>query len=231
MYKDECMMTPNLCGAAATCVNTPGSYRCTCNRGFTYDPKTKKCTDTDECKSGGVYCQYGCINLIGGYRCGCQPGFTQDYYFNQCVDQNECQTFGRCGSANCVNTLGSYYCGCNQGYVLSQSRSSCRDVNECVTGQSPCSYGCVNNRGGFSCSCPTNYYPIGGGHCLSPFGEACYECALARGEVPTGGVPLVDQTTARPAGQVGSSSRNYLLTRPVEAKEDSRSNKVNTSVT
>ena len=41
--KDECMMTPNLCGQGK-CVNTPGSYRCTCNEGFTYDPKTMKCT-------------------------------------------------------------------------------------------------------------------------------------------------------------------------------------------
>ena len=49
-------------------------------------------SDTDECKSGGVYCQYGCVNLIGGYRCGCQPGFTQDYYFNQCVGKTETLT-------------------------------------------------------------------------------------------------------------------------------------------
>ena len=30
-------------------------------------------------------------------------------------------------------------------------------------------------------------------HCLSPFGEACYECALAKGENHNKGVPLVDR--------------------------------------
>ncbi|XP_048583421.1 fibrillin-1 isoform X2 [Nematostella vectensis] len=192
--KDECMMTPNLCGEAK-CVNTPGSYVCKCNSGFEYNPQTKTCGDKDECKGQSQLCQFGCVNLIGSYRCGCQPGFTLSYYWNQCQDVNECQT-NPCGGAQCQNTLGSYYCGCAQGYILAPNRQSCQDINECSMGINPCSYGCNNNNGGFSCACPSGFYPIGDGHCLSSFGEACYECALAK--IPTGGVPLVDSNNTTP---------------------------------
>lgn len=40
--KDECMTDKNICGFGM-CENLPGSYRCTCNQGYKYDEKTKKC--------------------------------------------------------------------------------------------------------------------------------------------------------------------------------------------
>lgn len=43
--KDECMTDNNICGFGR-CENLPGSYRCVCNRGYTYDDKTKKCVGT-----------------------------------------------------------------------------------------------------------------------------------------------------------------------------------------
>ena len=32
---DECAMGIHTCSSSATCVNTPGSFTCTCNSGYT----------------------------------------------------------------------------------------------------------------------------------------------------------------------------------------------------
>lgn len=186
--KDECTTIQDICGFG-TCKNLPGSYSCVCNQGYRYDASTKRCVGNTQCSSS--LCQFGCQTLGGGYRCRCPPGFAQDFYYNQCVDINECSNSFLCGQAVCRNTLGGYYCTCHQGYVLKPDGRSCRDMNECTMGVSPCSFGCDNKQGGFSCRCPRNYHPIGGGHCLSPYGEACYECALSKGGDK--GVPLVNK--------------------------------------
>ena len=38
---NECQIVPALCDTG--CTNTPGSYTCTCNPGYTFDTTTKKC--------------------------------------------------------------------------------------------------------------------------------------------------------------------------------------------
>ncbi|XP_008486532.1 latent-transforming growth factor beta-binding protein 4-like, partial [Diaphorina citri] len=39
---DECNLMPNMCNHG-TCMNTPGSFHCQCNRGFLYDSDTHQC--------------------------------------------------------------------------------------------------------------------------------------------------------------------------------------------
>ena len=41
--EDEC--SKRLCGQAA-CVNTPGSYHCSCRRGYRFQPLSRSCTGT-----------------------------------------------------------------------------------------------------------------------------------------------------------------------------------------
>ncbi|XP_076073923.1 uncharacterized protein LOC143045353 isoform X3 [Mytilus galloprovincialis] len=67
---NECE-TGNVCGGH-TCQNTPGSYRCVCNRGYQNPPNSYTvCKDTDECSS--FPCTGICENLNGKYRCNCNP--------------------------------------------------------------------------------------------------------------------------------------------------------------
>ncbi|VDI56620.1 Hypothetical predicted protein [Mytilus galloprovincialis] len=67
---NECE-TGNVCGGH-TCQNTPGSYRCVCNRGYQNPPNSyTMCKDTDECSS--FPCTGICENLNGKYRCNCNP--------------------------------------------------------------------------------------------------------------------------------------------------------------
>jgi hypothetical protein len=57
-------------GCQHQCLNTYGSYSCTCNPGFNLQSDGKTCVDINECsRSSG--CTQGCMNLEGSYTCLC----------------------------------------------------------------------------------------------------------------------------------------------------------------
>ncbi|MBZ3885428.1 Transmembrane protein 87B [Sciurus carolinensis] len=60
---------PRLCMHA--CVNTPGSYRCSCPSGYRTLADGKTCEDVDECAGSQHVCPQGttCINTGGGFQC------------------------------------------------------------------------------------------------------------------------------------------------------------------
>ncbi|KAM4867105.1 fibulin-7 [Thomomys bottae] len=70
---DECELfgqegRPRLCMHA--CVNTPGSYRCVCPRGYRIMADGKSCEDVDECVSPQLCPEATtCININGGFQC------------------------------------------------------------------------------------------------------------------------------------------------------------------
>lgn len=107
LYADinECAEVPQRCDLNANCTNLPGSYECTCDRGFTGDGVNCSgivnfsinireshnlnfpCIDIDECQNGHDDCdrQFGiCENTIGSYNCSCKPGFTGDGLMCSC---------------------------------------------------------------------------------------------------------------------------------------------------
>lgn len=43
---DECKLMPNMC-SHGSCLNTPGSFECQCNRGFIYDAESHQCIGND----------------------------------------------------------------------------------------------------------------------------------------------------------------------------------------
>ena len=46
---DECALSPDLC-THGLCINTIGSFRCSCARGYTADTETQtSCLDINEC--------------------------------------------------------------------------------------------------------------------------------------------------------------------------------------
>ncbi|XP_003465111.1 fibulin-7 [Cavia porcellus] len=60
---------PRLCMHA--CVNTPGSYRCSCPSGYQTLADGKSCEDVDECAGTQHVCprETTCINTGGGFQC------------------------------------------------------------------------------------------------------------------------------------------------------------------
>lgn len=55
---DECEQ-PGTCPKPGTCINTLGSFRCICPRGFKLDQSGRFCTDNNECADDSN-CEHGC---------------------------------------------------------------------------------------------------------------------------------------------------------------------------
>ncbi|XP_066275398.1 oncoprotein-induced transcript 3 protein-like [Branchiostoma lanceolatum] len=67
----QCFQHPCLNGA--TCLNTPGSYSCTCRDGWT----GRNCeTEIDECLEGACLNGASCLSTPGSYSCTCRDSWT-----------------------------------------------------------------------------------------------------------------------------------------------------------
>lgn len=71
---NECADNPRIC-LNGRCENTPGSYHCICQSGFTASRDNTFCVDMDECSTSGM-CENGkCVNMEGSFKCVCDSGF------------------------------------------------------------------------------------------------------------------------------------------------------------
>ncbi|XP_065169457.1 fibrillin-2-like [Atheta coriaria] len=151
---DECATMPDLC-KNGRCINTMGSYRCICNKGYKTDGSGLACYDVNECLQNPSPCQYNCQNTEGSYVCSCPVGYLLNPDGLTCRDLDECATGQHICQHNCINIQGSYQCSCSKGYK--QDGDDCLDINECKEGVCPTPGRCVNTRGSFKCICPHGF--------------------------------------------------------------------------
>ncbi|XP_065181800.1 adhesion G protein-coupled receptor E2-like [Sycon ciliatum] len=157
-YFDECSNTPGVCQhiTDSICKNSPGSYRCQCNSGYT----GVTCQDINECTPDTGICKSTanshCNNTPGSYQCLCRTGYTG----STCQDIDECtHDTGVCNNianSECNNTPGSYQCVCKSGFT----GTPCKDINECNeenTCQSTKHSDCTNTIGSYGCVCKKGY--------------------------------------------------------------------------
>ena len=95
-------------GCDHICMNIPGSYNCSCNRGYTLNNDSLTCA--------GI--AMAIKKLLDGINNYTTP-FTLD------IDECEMSESGGMCNHTCVNTLGSYECQCNIGYRLLSDGFTC----------------------------------------------------------------------------------------------------------
>ncbi|XP_059152070.1 uncharacterized protein LOC131938174 [Physella acuta] len=155
---NECLNdTDNECTLHSSCVNTDGSYTCSCSAGTMLDNDGRTCI---ACSGGtwGFNCNQTCSCSSGSDHCDaatgcvCKSGYTGALCN---VDINECVTGDLvCNSSTevCVNLPGNATCECQSGY--SRTGDICADIDECLSpSTNNCSQQCNNTAGGFNCSC------------------------------------------------------------------------------
>ncbi|XP_048581956.1 uncharacterized protein LOC5522228 isoform X2 [Nematostella vectensis] len=170
---DECRRNIYDCPADSQCINTYGSYKCSCKRGYAHND-SNVCVDVNECTETPYVCSGNnsiCENTDGSFKCSCKSGYTPKFSeavgdapanLTSCDDIDECALgVATCpASADCVNNDGSYTCRCKRGYTL--NNNTCTDVNECTEIPYVCSGEnsiCENTDGSFKCSCKSGYTP------------------------------------------------------------------------
>ncbi|XP_044540088.1 uromodulin-like, partial [Gracilinanus agilis] len=103
---DECALQGVHNCPNSNCVNTEGSYHCSCPSGFWLTPEND-CEDIDECSDPNLGCHplASCTNSPGNYSCECLPGYTGDGHHCQCFP-------GSCGPGlDCIaNSDGTQMC-------------------------------------------------------------------------------------------------------------------------
>ncbi|ELU15928.1 hypothetical protein CAPTEDRAFT_144967 [Capitella teleta] len=67
--ENECRHSNGQCDTY--CVNTAGSFACSCETGFQLDDDGFTCKDYNECERSNGGCSHGCVNTLGSYACEC----------------------------------------------------------------------------------------------------------------------------------------------------------------
>ena len=111
MNVNECLQSP-CSDKNSFCVDTEGSYFCTCKKGLIGDGKfLVGCIDANECIFDPCDQNAVCENSFGSFQCTCNEGYTGDGF--SCLDINECTKNPCIDSLSCVNHDGGFSCGCS----------------------------------------------------------------------------------------------------------------------
>ncbi|XP_032739673.1 adhesion G protein-coupled receptor E1 [Lontra canadensis] len=183
---NECLSS-GICPEHAECVNSLGSYDCSCQSGFL--SHNSACEDVDECADPGICPEHAtCHNSPGSYSCVCNLGFESSSGNRNiqgpggtCEDADECaRNSTLCGlDSICINTLGKYNCSCLPGFfspaVWTPENSEdfrCVDVDECLH-MCPSNAMCTNTPGSYFCTCSPGFAPSNGQLSFTEQGVHC----------------------------------------------------------
>uniref|UniRef100_A0A8C1VRK6 CD97 antigen n=1 Tax=Cyprinus carpio TaxID=7962 RepID=A0A8C1VRK6_CYPCA len=148
--EDECGIFPSVCGAHTQCVNTRGSYYCSCDVGF---------KESFPCEGMRHLIQNELQNIVKAFDRIARSAILRSNPLTETVfpsplslsDINECSDPDVCGrNADCSNHPGSYSCKCHHGYSnYGNNQSKCFGENYNNAYTFPCnSCESLNDPGG-----------------------------------------------------------------------------------
>ncbi|XP_028676515.2 thrombomodulin-like [Erpetoichthys calabaricus] len=214
---DECKEA-RACKADQLCVNTPGSFQCTCPLGFEmvrgkcedYAPSSDMvrargsscppglkmvsgtCEDRDECESAP--CEQECTNTHGSFRCSCSEGFLLNRKDPTKCDKH-CQS-EKC-PAMCDPNEGNL-CECPDGYIIEDEDTGvCIDIDEC-DGQSLCDHTCTNTFGSYVCLCEHGFRLEDDGFSCTALPSTSVTPVTVHQVTPTTDIPVKEQPVISP---------------------------------
>jgi len=122
-------------GCEESCMNKPGTYECTCPKGYDLSEDGHSCVDQDECLSNNGHgpCQDKCTNMDGYYHCSCpgRPGTRLAEDRHSCEEIDMCEENNGGCSHTCTSSHGQVYCSCPTGEQLGDDWKTCRAPPQC----------------------------------------------------------------------------------------------------
>ncbi|XP_065641587.1 fibrillin-1 isoform X5 [Hydra vulgaris] len=167
---NECL---TLCsGVNAFCINTVGSYKCSCAVGFSLNASSQCQLNNCSCPLNSKCAVNGTIN--GNFGCTCDFGYSPNYMSN-CEVIDQCEGTKNCMKPHqfCQNVYSnfSFICLCRDGYQ--KVGDECIAINVSVCNQSSknnislCSFNqqCFDTKSSYECRCLTGYEKTESGQC------------------------------------------------------------------
>uniref|UniRef100_A0A667ZPV4 Epidermal growth factor n=1 Tax=Myripristis murdjan TaxID=586833 RepID=A0A667ZPV4_9TELE len=111
-------------GCSLGCENLPGSYFCTCPKGYALLPDRKTCQEIIPCEGNMTKCGHGCLATEEGAVCVCPEGSILQEDGQACTGCSSADR-GSCSQLCTPVTPGRWQCGCLPGYLLHKDGKHC----------------------------------------------------------------------------------------------------------